>query len=256
MNTPLKKSLTVLAYIAMVAVNYLAVALPLAGKSTAAVSDSYPNLFAPAGFTFAIWGVIYLLLGAYVVYQTTRTDDNTVATVNNWFLLNAVLNATWMFSWHYEVIWLSVLLMLGILGTLIVIAEKLRASKLTKKEKWLVQIPFSVYFGWITVATIANITVLLVALNWNGFGIAASTWMVVVLLVGALIGILRMLRDSVAAYGLVLVWAYYGILSKHLSVTGFAGTHKNVIYTAMVAMMMFVVVIGYVSLIPRKTQDK
>jgi hypothetical protein len=205
-NTKVLKISISLAYGVMVVANYLAVALPLAGRDTGAISDSYPNLFAPAGYAFSIWGAIYTLLLVYVIYQFWRSDA-LVARINRVFIVNALLNASWMFAWHYDFIWLSVLIMVGLLVTLIRIADTLRISNLTQKERWLTRLPFGVYFGWITVATIANMTVFLVSLGWNGFGLPESFWTVVVLLVGTLIGTLRMLRDRFAPYGLVLIWA-------------------------------------------------
>ena len=150
MNTKIIKITTLLAYWIMVAVNYLAVALPLNGRDTGAISDSYPNLFAPAGYAFSIWGLIYTLLLIYTVYKFWR-NDALVGNVNRVFIVNALLNASWMFAWHYDLIWLSVLIMVGLLVTFIRIADTLRISNLTQKERWLTRLPFGVYFGWFTV---------------------------------------------------------------------------------------------------------
>lgn len=230
---------TLLSYLTMIFVNFLAVTLPLAGRNTGAISDSYPNLFAPAGYTFSIWGAIYVLLGIYVIYQLRRTKGNLVEKVSKIFIVNALLNATWIFTWHYDWIWLSVIVMLGLLFSLIKIADILRVSDLTQKEQWTVRLPFSVYFGWITVATIANITTFLVSIGWNGFGLPENFWTVAVLLVGALIGSWRMLRDRTVPYGLVLIWAYGGILSKHLSMNNFAGAYPIIIATVILCMVEF-----------------
>ena len=236
-----------MAFVVMIAVNYLAVALPLGGRDTGAISDNYGNLFAPAGYAFSIWGLIYALLGVYVVYQLRRDKDDLVERVNRVFIVNALLNALWIVAWHYDYIWLSVLIMVGLLLTLIRIADIVRAAKLTKNERFLVCLPFSIYFGWITVATIANVTVFLVSLGWNGFGFSDSFWTVVVLLVGALIGSWRMLRDRLIPYGLVLIWAYVAILSKHLSQSGFAGQYPNIIWTVVLCLLIFTVMVGLIS---------
>ncbi|MCU0679334.1 MAG: tryptophan-rich sensory protein [Planctomycetes bacterium] len=253
MNSLFLKITAALAYVIMVGVNYLAVALPLAGRDTGAISDSYPNLFAPAGYAFSIWGVIYTLLALYVIYQFTRRDDALTARVNRLFIINALCNAAWIFAWHYDVIWLSVLIMLGLLITLIKIADILRTAALTPKERWLVRLPFSVYFGWITVATIANITVLLVSLGWNGFGLSQAFWTVVVLLVGAAIGTWRTLYDRNFSYALVLVWAYVAILYKHLSATGFDRRYPAVIYAALFCLAVFAGTLVYVGLKSRRS---
>ncbi|MCA9371973.1 tryptophan-rich sensory protein [Candidatus Woesebacteria bacterium] len=248
MNTLILKISTLVAYMVMVGVNYLAVALPLAGRDTGAISDSYPNLFAPAGYAFSIWGLIYTLLGIYVIYQFSRKNDELVAKINHIFIVNSLLNASWMFAWHYDLIWLSVLIMASLLVTLIRIADIFRGRAITSKETWLVRLPFSVYFGWITVATIANITVFLVYLGWNGFGLPESFWAVLVLLVGALIGSWRMLRDRFIPYGLVLIWAYGAILAKHLSARGFNGQYQSVIWTVAVCLFVFLGVIVFISI--------
>jgi hypothetical protein len=248
MNTLILKISTLAAYVMMVGVNYLAVALPFAGRDTGAVSDNYPNLFAPAGYAFSIWGLIYTLLGIYVIYQFSHKDDELSAKVNRIFIINALLNALWLFTWHYDLIWLSVLIMVGLLITLVRIADIFQGRAITSKETWLVRLPFSVYFGWITVATIANITVFLVYLGWNGFGFPESFWTVAVLLVGALIGSIRMLRDRFAPYGLVLLWAYGAILFKHLSASGFGGQYPSVIWVVVFCLLVFLGTIIFISI--------
>ena len=248
MNTKFLKISTLVAFVVMIAVNYLAVALPLGGRDTGAISDNYANLFAPAGYAFSIWGLIYALLGVYVIYQLRRDKDDLVERVNRVFIVNALLNASWIVAWHYDYIWLSVIIMIGLLLTLIRIADIVRAAKLTKNERFLVCLPFSIYFGWITVASIANITVFLVSLGWNGFGISDNFWTVVVLLVGALIGSLRMLRDRLVPYGLVFIWAYGAILAKHLSQSGFDGQYPNIIWTVVLCLMVFAGMIVFISI--------
>ena len=249
----LLKISTLAAYTVMVVVNALAILLPIAGRSTGAISDSYPNLFAPAGYAFSIWGLIYTLLGIYAVYQLWLGKNKIVDRINHLFIANALLNAAWIFAWHYDYIGLAVLIMGGLLFTLIRIADILRDNVLGKKERWLVRLPFSVYFGWITVATIANITVFLVSLGWNRFGLSEVFWTIAILLVGALIGSWRMLKDHVIPYGLVLVWAYVAILYKHLSASGFAGKYPEVIWTVALCILAFG---GTMVFISSKKKDK
>lgn len=252
-NNLINRILVPLAYVGILMVNYLANALPLGGRDTGVISDSYPNLFAPAGYAFAIWGLIYTLLGIYVVYQFSRTSDKLIEKVNKIFLINALLNMAWIFAWHYDVIWLSVVIMLGLLVTLIRIADFLRDAKLTPRERYLVRLPFSIYFGWITVATIANVTIFLVSLGWNGFGFSESFWTVAVLLVGTIIGVWRAIRDRSIPYALVLVWAYGAILSKHLSASNFNSTYPSVITTVEICLAIFVSTIAYVAWKQRKS---
>jgi hypothetical protein len=237
------KIITGLAYISMVTVNFLANRLPINNRGTGEISDAYPNLFAPAGPAFSIWGLIYLLLAGYVVYQFTKSGqqkEELLKKINLLFIATSLANISWIFAWHYDFIGMSVLIMATFLVLLIKIADVLCVEQMTTQEKLFIRTPFSVYFGWITVAAIANITVFLVSLGWNGFGIADFVWTSIIILVGALIGILRMCKDKNIAYGLVLIWAYSWILFKHLSVGGFGGQYPSVIVTVIVCLALFV----------------
>lgn len=237
-----------LSYLGMIVVNFLANALPIAGKNTGEISDAFPNLFTPAGITFSIWGLIYLLLGAYVIYFISKKDSiNEVLfeKIAKLFTLSSLTNIAWIFCWHYGLVFVSVLLMLLILVSLILIATAIAKEKLNVKEKIFLSLPFSVYFGWITVATIANISAFLVHVSWKGWGITETTWTVIILLVGALIGIIRGLKDKSIPYLLVFVWAYFGIWFKHNSVTGFNGEYPLVMKTALFAIALFVLNIIY-----------
>jgi hypothetical protein len=241
------KIIAVVSYIAMVVVNYLANGLPLNNRSTGQISNDYPNLFAPAGVTFSIWGLIYLLLLGYVIYQFAKKDQKTeevIKKINPFFIATCLANILWIFSWHYDVIWLSVLIMLLLLFLLIKIADIINKEQFIPQEKFFIYAPFSIYFGWITVATIANITVFLVSIGWNGFGIRDFIWTSIILLVGAIIGILRTNKDKNIVYGLVLVWAYLGILLKHLSAEGFNGQYSNIIITIILCLVVFVFFVG------------
>lgn len=243
----LTKIIAAVAYVSMVVVNILANALPINNRSTGAISDTYPNLFAPAGLTFAIWGIIYLLLAGYVIYQFINKDSKItklIQKINPLFIATSVANSCWIFAWHYDFIGLSILIMLILLYLLIRIADILQAEKLKLPNNLLIRAPFSIYFGWITVATIANITVFLVSINWNGFGIADSLWTSIILLVGAMIGILRMNKDKNLAYGLVLVWAYLGILLKHTSTDGFNGQYQSIITLIIACLILFALSVG------------
>ncbi|MDP4120917.1 MAG: tryptophan-rich sensory protein [Bacillota bacterium] len=239
------KFLIAFTFVAMVTVNALANILPINSITTGAVSDSYPNLFAPAGFTFAIWGLIYLLLAASTLYQIglfrgkEEPDVTLLRKVGSMFVVSSLANTAWIFAWHYNRIALSLILMLLLLCYLIDINGNLNAAPLSVREKWFLRLPFSVYFGWITVATIANAIVFLVSIGWNRFGLSESAWTVIILAVGALIGIAVTLRYKDVAYGLVLIWAYAGILIKHLSSSGFAGQYPNVIITVIVCLVLF-----------------
>ncbi len=242
------KVITASTFLLMVVVNALANALPINGINTGAVSDSYPNLFAPAGLTFAIWGLIYLLLALHTLYhgglfQGSKRPANTalLRQTGFFFSVSSLANTVWIFAWHYRNIPLSMVLMLVILVCLVIINLLIGRARLNGREKLLVRLPFSVYFGWITVATIANATTLLVSMGWAGLGFGEVTWTVIILLVGTVIGLLTLLKTQTIAYGLVLIWAYAGILNKHASASGFAGRYMAVII-AVVACLVFLVI--------------
>ncbi len=241
-----------IAFVVMIVVNGIAGSTTwLNGQDTAAISDKNPNLFAPAGFTFAIWGVIYLLLIGYVAYQLgwfgklkrAKVSVATIERITPYFIATSVLNVTWLFAWQYEVLWLSVVLMVGLLYCLIRIEDVLKDKTYTFAERMLIRNPFAVYFGWISVATIANITTWLVSIKWDGWGIKPDIWTIIMLIVGALLGIVVMYRNMNCAYGLVFIWAFYGILAKHVVV--FDGQHQAVIGALWALIAVLTVVFGW-----------
>lgn len=253
------KVLTTVSFLVMISVNALANILPINGVKTGEVSDSYRNLFAPAGITFAIWGLIYLLLAGYTLYQLGFFQSNTSAFKGNllnkvgiYFSLSSIANALWIFAWHYFHIALSVLLMIIILVCLILINQETTKTQLSLREKIFVRLPFSVYFGWITVATIANITTLLVSLGWDGFGISEAIWAIVIIIVGFVIAVATMLKNHDFFYGLVIIWAYAGILLKHMSEKGFNGQYPAIITTVIICLIVLGVVEIYLLFFDRR----
>jgi len=242
-RTPVR-ALAAVTYLAMVTTNVLANALPLNGRRTGEVSDSYPSLFTPAGITFAVWGVIYLLLGAYVLYQLfgdTEGDPALLNRVGVLFSISSLANTAWVFAWHYDHIALSAVLIVVILVCLALIVTTLRRANVTGRRRWLVGVPFSVYFGWTTVATVANMTVLLVSRKWDGFGLPEATWAVIIVLVAMTIGTVTMLRNRDAAYGLVLIWAFVGILIRQTSAEGFAGKYPAIIAAVIASLVIYLI---------------
>ncbi len=242
-----------IAFAVTIVINALANIIPLNGMTTGQISDAYPNLFAPAAVTFSIWSLIYVLLAAYTLYQLGivrhkqfKLSEIVLDKVTSYFIATSFVNALWIVAWHYKVIWLSVFLMIGLLYCLAKIADILRKQRFTAVETVIIRAPFSIYFGWITVALIANITTWLVSLRWDGWGIAADIWMAVILLVGASIALMTALRNSDWLYLLVPVWAYYGIVVKHIMPTGWAGRYQLVIMTAVALMAVMAMVTGYI----------
>ncbi len=259
-NYAVCKLLVVITFIAMVVVNALASILPINGMDTGQVSDSFPNLFAPAGITFAIWGLIYLLLAVFSVYlviklKNDKPSDHWLRKTGFLFTLTNVANTIWILAWHYKLIELSLLLMLVILVSLILIVLKIKKQNLSTGEKLFVSLPFSIYFGWITVATVANVTTLLVDWSWTGFGINEATWMILVSIVALVIGTTTIISNKDSAYGLVLVWAFAGILIKHLSPNFFDGMYTGVIITVIASMVLFTAATVYALILQLKNKQ-
>ena len=214
-----RQVLIILATIATITVNVLSNALPINNQDAGEISDKYPALFTPAGYVFSIWGLIYLALLAFTIYQALpgQRDNPIFSRIAYFYLLSSAANIAWLFLWHYEILDLTLLAMFTLLGALIVIYIRLDIGLATVStaEKWLVHLPFSIYLGWITVATVANVSVVLYDSGWGGWGIAPEIWTAIVLGVATVIaGIMSATRADVA-YALVLVWAFVGILSKH-----------------------------------------
>lgn len=208
------------AFVLVLVVNGLANGLPLGGQTTGEVSAKYPTLFTPAGFTFGIWGVIYLLLAAFVIWQAlpAQRNNHRIAAISRLVIANCVANAAWIFVWHYDQLWLSLVLMAAILGTLVQIYRTLEASgPPVSATEWIVlRLPFSLYVGWITVATIANISCVQYAMGWDNVGLSVLDWTLLKLAIAGAIGAGVVLRKGDIAYVLVIAWAAFGVASKQV----------------------------------------
>ena len=199
-------------------INSLASALPLNGQNTGEISDRFQVYFVPAGYVFSIWGIIYIGWIAFIIYQLqpSQKDNPRLRRLGYLFALSNLANAAWLFCWHYNLFGLSVLVMLALLGLLIVSYLKLDVNhvSVSRTEYWSVDILFSVYLGWITVATVANITDWLYFIGWDSFGISAQAWAVIMLGVASLLGLAMALTRRDVGYLAVLVWAFAGIAVK------------------------------------------
>ncbi|GAB4403972.1 MAG: hypothetical protein OHK0039_03790 [Bacteroidia bacterium] len=211
--------LVVLSLVATVVLNGLSNGTLVPGRTIGGVSNTYDTLFAPAGLTFAIWGVIYLALTAFVVYQAIQVFGGNVPVWHSgvgWlFVLSCVLNIAWLFAWLYGYLGLALLLMLGLLGSLLGIYLMLGTVQATAAERYLVVLPFSIYLAWICVATIANVAAWLSVGGWTGWGLSAYVWTDVMVVVAALLGVALVWLRRDAAVGLVVMWALLGIWLKH-----------------------------------------
>lgn len=203
------------AIVVLIGMNILANALPLNNQNTGQISDRFESLFTPAGYVFSIWGVIYLGLIAFAIFQMlpSQRENPRLRKLGTIFAWSCLANIVWLFFWHYNQFLLTEVAMLALLVLLAAtyILLKIGRANVSRAEVWLVQVPMSIYLGWISVATIANTAILLLERNWNGWGVSPPVWTVIVMLVGFLLGVLMVLIRHDAPFVLVLVWAYVGI---------------------------------------------
>ncbi|MGZ5486456.1 MAG: hypothetical protein ACXWFB_11210 [Nitrososphaeraceae archaeon] len=217
--------LNFIGFLEVVIVNALAVILPINNRTTQELSDKYPNLFVPAGITFSIWGIIYILLLLFIIYQfvvafkKSSLDKDIFEKIGILFFISCIFNVAWILAWHYEIVWLSLIIMALLLISLISIYVRLGTGRLQVRnsEKILVNIPFSVYLGWITIAAIANVTAFLVQINWNKFGLNDQLWTVIVIAVGVIITLATVFSRNDIFYCFVVIWALVGILLKRIA---------------------------------------
>ncbi len=226
MKDTLRQISVILTILATIVVNALANALPINGQNTGQISDRFQVYFVPAGYVFSIWGLIYLGLIAFAIFQAlpSQRENPRLRKVGWWIALGGLANIAWIFLWHYEQFPLTVIAMLVLLGSLILTYLQLEIGrgKVSATEKWAAHLPFSIYLGWITVATVANITSVLDYVKWNEFGIAPEIWMGIVLLAVLVItGLMNFTRRDVA-YAAVILWALAGISFKFASIPAVA----------------------------------
>lgn len=225
--------LNVAAFCGLALVNILANALPIAGVKTEDISAKYQNLLSPADYTFMIWGVIYFLLAAFVIYQASKKQETLTQKCGWWFVFSCILNGVWMILWHYDRIGLSVICMALLLLSLIVLSFRLRDVRSNVPERLIVQGGFGLYFGWVTVAMVLNVTSLLVKMAWNAFGLSPQVWAAAVLVLVAVLTLYVLRRYRNIAYALAVIWGYIGIVVQHLKV--YQGQYGWVIAAGVVA---------------------
>lgn len=208
------KIFIVLSYIFMITMNVLANSLPFYGRTTGEISNKYPTLFTPAGFTFSIWGVIYILL-ALLVFRVVNLPDSsfTDSTINPFVIATSVsflLNGLWLVFWHRDNPWISTVVIISILLALIV------AYLYIPKDQTLLRVAISVNLGWISVATIANITIALSATNINLL-FSETVYFIALLVIGIGLVFMALYTQGDSVFALVFLWAYFGIFMRHLN---------------------------------------
>lgn len=252
------KVLTVISFLVMMTVNILANLMPLNGMTTGGISEKYPVLIAPAGYTFLIWTVIYVLLFAYVVYQlefighTRALSPKLTNIIRLLFILSCLCNTAWIFAWHYRYIALSLVLIITILLCLSIINKYIYLEELTLSEKIFIRLPFSIYFGWITVAATINIFVLLVSISWSGFGILGRVSTILGALIILIIASIYTLKNRSITYAATVIWAYVGIIVKHIAKNSFHGQYPEIVFAVMICILCLLIEMGYVILNKKK----
>lgn len=212
---------TIAAIAATLAVNTLSNLYPPGGQNVAEISNTVLAgvLITPANYAFIIWGVIYVGLIAYAVYQfhPERRADQRLQRTNQWLILACVAQVIWIFLFTGQQFVASVLAMAVILGSLIAAYHTLAIGqgRVSRQRRWMAHIPFSLYLGWIAVATVVNIAATLYAANWGGLGLNAVAWTVVMLAVVTGLGLLILWQRQDLTVALVFIWALGAIAQRH-----------------------------------------
>lgn len=212
-NQRIKQFLVVIATFGVIFVNYLAGTGYINHKTPELISDKYPTLITPAGYAFAVWSLIYLGLAAFAIYQMLPKNTARYAKIRTVYILNCAANCAWIYLWHYEQILASLAVMFLLLGTLVFINIKLLETE-SAAEYWLARVPFNIYFGWITVATILNFTVALVYLNVKTSDFTASVSASVLIVAATLLGLIIRFKLVNIAYPITIAWALTAIAVK------------------------------------------
>ncbi len=226
MKDILRQVVVVVSILITLVVNTLANTLPINGLNTGQVSARFNVYFVPAGYVFSIWGLIYIGLIAYGIFQAlpAQRENPRLRATGWWIALGGLANSAWIFLWHYEQFPLTLIAMFTLLATLIITYLRLGIGRTTvsKAETWAVRLPFSIYLGWITVATVANVTSVLDFIQWDRLGLAPEVWMVIMLVAVLAITLAMIFTRRDAAFTAVILWALAGIAVKFPAVQAVA----------------------------------
>jgi hypothetical protein len=245
--------LNLLSVLFAVMMSYFSQILRINDNTIRELSLENDTLFTPSGYTFAIWAAIYiglLLMSGNQLYRTFIDDHEELNfKTGPWFILANVANAFWVFAWLYEYTILSVFIMFVILFSLI------KLILMNNMERWDAPFrtigffwwPICLYSGWITVATIANISATLVKANWSGWGVSEASWTIIMIVIAWIINILMIYTRNMREFALVGVWAFVGIYFKNIDV------EPNVAYVALAAAILLFLNIAYHGFINRKS---
>ncbi len=216
MNNKNRSIIYIESYVFMIVINTLSILLPFGGQTVAQVSQNYESLFTPSPYAFSIWGLIYLLLLGFIIFQAQpkNQDSEALAQIGWLFPLSCLLNSLWLIAWQNEWLPLSVYIIISLLITLIMIYTRLQSITLSPKETLFVRLPFSIYTAWVSVAVVANISAYLAAVGFDGFGLSDTYWACIMIVAVTFLGIAILYQYQDIAFVLVLVWALIAVANR------------------------------------------
>jgi hypothetical protein len=254
-----EKIITAISFTVLLVLIILVNTLSLNGMKSWEILASYPNLVTPARYTCFIWSFIYLHLTAFTLYQLdlfpmlqTRIKKEVLSHIRILFIVSSLSNIAWIFAWHYDFLALSLMLIFIMLICLIYINRKISLEELSKWDKILIRLPFGIYYGWIFIATVINMTTLFVSIGWKRFGLSESFWTIITLIGILIIATVQTLRNRDLAYCLTIIWAYCGILVKHISTSYLGGQYPEIIITIIISIILLTIGEGYLYLSKKK----
>ncbi len=232
----------IIALVITIVINYLSNTGIINGNTMASVSAKYQNLFTPSGYAFSIWGVIYLMLIAFVIHQSkglfsTKFAPEVVKKIGWWFVVSCVANSVWVFAWLYDYTGVSVIIMLLLLFSLvkIVLNTRMEFDLIPLKQIAFEWWPFAIYLGWIGVALIANIAAYLTKIEWDGFGLSNVSWAIGMICVAGLLYVVLIWERNLRESATVGIWSLVAV--AHANQYGV----PNIAYTALaVSVIIFV----------------
>lgn len=244
----MKKKLALLnltSVLLVIVVNYISQALSFNDTTIGEISARYVNLFTPASYAFAIWGLIFLSLLGYGIFQVRRAffskkESAFIRQTGYWFALANLLNCCWVFAFVYDYTGLSVLIMLGLLFSLIKIILN------TNMERWDAPIttiafvwwPICLYSGWIAVATIANISAYLSKLEWSGGPLSEVSWTVLMIFIALILNLVMVWKRNMREFAGVGIWALFAIYTRHQN------TYDTIAYSALASVIILLMAVG------------
>lgn len=229
-------------FVVTLAVNALGAMGLVNGLSQKQISDMYLTLITPSPSTFSIWSLIYSLLLISVIAMIVKKDDayyqNAIDQITALFRISCVLNMAWIITFSFVQIELSVLFIFGFVITLSLICRKF--LKIQAGKRWLLPLTFGIYTGWLFIATVVNVAAALVKMKWNGFGLAADIWAMIILVIAVLLITIVISRIHNAAFPLPVAWAYLGIYQFLAAPEGFKGEFGLLQTTALAGMAVLI----------------